>query len=59
VGTAAGTTSQAIFDLRPRVLKQAVRYRSHSDPHAGFQLLKILIFDLGDEVFHVTTKENI
>jgi hypothetical protein len=60
VGTAAvTTTTQAIFDLRPRVLKHAVRYRSHSVPRAGFHLLKILVFDLGDEVFHVTTKENI
>jgi hypothetical protein len=37
----------------------AVRYRSHIVPHAGFHLLKILVFDLGGKVFHVTTKENI
>jgi len=58
VGTAAGTTTQVIFDLRPRVL-HAVRYRSHSVPHAGLHLPKILVFGLGDEVFHKTTKENI
>jgi hypothetical protein len=39
-------------------LKHAVRCRSQSVPYAGFHLLKILVFDLGDEVLHVTTKEK-
>lgn len=32
------------------MFRGAVGYRSHSATYAGFQVLKIIVFDLGDEV---------
>lgn len=45
---------QAVFDLCPQVLKHVVGDRSHSVPYAGFQLLKVVVVDLVDEVIHLT-----
>jgi hypothetical protein len=45
---------QAVFDLCPQVLKNVVGYRSHCVPYAGFQLLKVVAFDLVDNVIHLT-----
>ena len=45
VGSPRGTADiQMIFDVCPHV------YRSHSVPFPGFQTLKIVVFDLVDEV---------
>jgi len=54
-GTFGGTTNiQTAFELCPRVLKQVVGYRGRRIPCAGLQLPKIAVFDLIDEVFHIT-----
>ena len=47
-----------VFELRPHVLKHVVSYHTHSIPHAGFQLLKIVVSDLVDKVLPVTPKEK-
>jgi len=47
-----------IFELCPHVLKHVVGYHSHSIPHAGFQLLKIVVSDLVEKVLPVTPKEK-
>lgn len=54
-GTTGGTRSiQAVFDLCPQVLNHVMSYRSYSVPYAGFQLLKVVVFDLVEEVIHLT-----
>ena len=51
VGSPGGTTHiQTILDVCPRVSKNVMGYCSHSVPFPGFQTLKIVDFDLVDEV---------
>jgi hypothetical protein len=51
VGTPLGMTYiQTIFNLCSHVLSHVVGYRSHSIPYTNLQLLKIIVFDLVDEV---------
>jgi len=45
--------------LCPRVLKHVVSYRKYSLPYADLQLLKIVVSDLVDEVFHISPQEKI
>jgi hypothetical protein len=60
VGTPSGTTNiQIILDLCPCVLKHVVGCRYHRVPYAGFQLLKVVVIDLVDEVLHITPEKNI
>jgi hypothetical protein len=40
------------------MLKRVVGYHSHGIPHAGFQLLKIVVSGLVDKVLPVTPKEK-
>jgi hypothetical protein len=50
-----GTTNiQTAFELCPRVFKQVVGYSGRRVPCAGLQLPKIAVFDLVDEVLHIT-----
>jgi hypothetical protein len=44
------TNIQTIFNLCPHVLNHVLGYCSHSIPYASLQLLKIIVFDLVDEV---------
>jgi hypothetical protein len=49
--TLCGTTNiQMIFDFCPRVLKHFVGYRSNIVLYAVFEPLRIVVFDLVDEV---------
>jgi hypothetical protein len=62
VGLPRGTTYiQTIFDICPRVSKNVKGYRSHSVPFPGFQTLKVVVFDLVDEVrtrlYHMVTPQ--
>ena len=45
---------QTIFDFCPRVLKHVMGYRSHSVPYPGFRLLKVIVFDVVDDVIRLT-----
>jgi hypothetical protein len=49
---------QTIFDLVPRCLKHVWCYRSHSLPLAGFQMLKVVAYNLIDNVLHITPREE-
>ena len=52
--TPGGTTNtRGIFNLSPRLLKHGIDYRDHSFSCAGFLLLKVVVFDLVDEVPHI------
>jgi hypothetical protein len=51
VGTPGGMTNiQTLFNLCPHVLSRVVGYCSHRIPYASLQLLKIMVFDLVDEL---------
>jgi len=51
VSTTGGTTNtRGIFSLSPSVLKHGMDYRDHSFSCAGLLLLKVVVFDLVDEV---------
>jgi hypothetical protein len=54
-----GTTIiQTIFDLILRCLNHVWCYRSHSVPYAGFQVLKVVDFNLVENVLHITPQEE-
>jgi hypothetical protein len=53
------TNIQAIFDLVPRCLKHVWRCRSHSDPCAGFQVLKVVDLNLVDNALHIIPQEKV
>jgi hypothetical protein len=55
VGTPDDTKNvKTIFDFCPRVLKHVMGYRSHSVLYAGFRLLKVIVFDVVDDVIRLT-----
>jgi hypothetical protein len=59
VTTPRGTTNiQTTFDLCTHALKLVVGYRNHGVPYAGFQQLKIVVFDLVDEVLHISLRKK-
>jgi hypothetical protein len=45
--------------LHPHVLKHVVSYYKYSLPYACLLLLKIVVSDLVDEVFHISPQEKI
>jgi hypothetical protein len=47
------------FDLVPHCLKHVWYYHSHSVPHTGFQVLKVVAHNLVDNVLHITPQEKI
>jgi hypothetical protein len=53
------TNIQVVFNPSPHVLKLDVGYYPHSLPYVGFQLLKIVVFELLDEVLHTTPADRI
>jgi hypothetical protein len=52
--TPGGTTNiRGIFNLCLRVLKHGMDYRDHNYSYVGFVLLKVVVFDLVNEVAHI------
>jgi hypothetical protein len=55
VGTPDDTKNiQTIFDFCSRVLKYIMGYRSHRVLYTGFRLLKVIVFDVVDEILRIT-----
>lgn len=48
-----------VFDPSPHDLKLVVGYCPHSVPYVGFKLLKVVVFELLDEVLHTTPADRI
>jgi hypothetical protein len=45
--------------LVPRCLKHVWRYRSHSVPYEGFQVLKVADLNVVDNALHITPQEKV
>jgi hypothetical protein len=59
VDTPGGTTNiLTTFDVCPRGLEHVLGFPGHNFPYSGFEVLKIVVFDLIDEVLHIPTRSN-
>ena len=47
------------FNVCTRGLEHVLSYPRHSVPYSAFELLKIFIFELTDEVSHIPTRRNL